>query len=172
MLKLIGAMIIIGTTTLIGFMKAERLNERSRLLRVLIRLLNILKTEIGYQSGLLADIFDRAAQVINHRRTADSLQMIAQNIGFGSDFNIAELWDAFLNEKRMEVLIKEDIAVLKEVGAYLGSTDREDQIDRIEAARSRLEINLETADVDKARRVRLYRYFGFAAGAVLVCLLL
>lgn len=172
MFKLVGALIIIGASTLMGFMMAEGLNERSRLLRVLIRLLNILKTEIGYHSGLLAEVFSRAAQVINHQKTAVSLEKIAQNIGFGSDFNIAELWDNFLSEKPMGALLKEDIAILKEIGAYLGSTDREDQIERIETARAGLELNLEMADLDIVKRVRLYRYFGFAAGAVFVCLLL
>ncbi len=172
MLKLIGAMIVIGTTTTAGFVMAERLNERSRSLRVLIRLLNILKTEIGYRSGLLAEVFDRAAQMINHPQIAVPLKKISQNIGFGSDFNITDLWDGFINEKGMAALLKEDITILKEMGAYLGSTDREDQIKRIETARVGLELNLENADLDKAKRVRLYRYFGFAAGAMLACLLL
>lgn len=172
MLKLIGALIVIGTSTLTGFIMAERLNERSRMLRVLIRLLNVLKTEIGYHSGLLAEVFYRAAQMINHPKIAVSLEKIARNIGFGSDFNIAELWEGFLNEKIMVALLKEDIAILKEMGAYLGSTDREDQIQRIETARAGLELNLEMANLDITRRVRLYRYFGFASGAVLVCLLL
>ncbi len=172
MLKLIGAMLLIGTSTFTGFIMAERVNERSRLLRVLIRLLNILKTEIGFHSGLLAEVFHRAAQVIHHPKMAVSLGKIAENIGFGSDFNLADLWDNFLKEPGMGVLLKEDLAVLKEMGTYLGSTDREDQIQKIEAARLRLEINLETANINIMKQVRLYRYFGFAAGAALVCLLL
>lgn len=170
MTKLIGAMLVIGTSTLTGFLMAERLNERSRLLRLILRLLNIIKTEIGYHSGLLAEVFQKAAQMINDPPIALSLDKIAQNIGFGSDYNIAELWEEFINEKGMAVLLKEDRAILKELGAYLGSTEREDQVARIEAARAGLRLNLEAADSDRARRVRLYRYFGFAAGAVLVCM--
>ena len=172
MTKIVGAIIITGTSTLIGFMVAERLNERSRLLRLLIRLLSILKTEIGFHSGLLAEVFQRAAQVIHDPQMARSLAKIAQNIGFGSDFNIEELWNDFIGRPELGVLLKEDLAVLKELGAYFGSTDRQDQIDRIETARHRLEINLEAADIDKVKQVRLYRYFGFAAGAAIVCLLL
>ncbi len=172
MFKIIGATLVIGTSTLMGYIMAERLNERSRLLRILIRLLNILKTEIGYHSGLLADVFHKAAQVINDHNISLSLEKVAQNIGFGSDYNIAELWESLLNEQGMAALSKEDTAVLKELGAYLGSTDREDQVSKIEAACAGLEINLKMADSDIVKRVRLYRYFGFAAGAVLVCMLL
>ncbi|MGE5605006.1 MAG: hypothetical protein ACM3YE_04860 [Bacteroidota bacterium] len=172
MSKIVGAMLLIGSSTIIGFMMAERLNERSRLLRLLIRLLNILKTEIGFHTGLLAEVFQRAAQVIHDPKMAGPLEKIAQNIGFGSDFLIEQLWDDFINNPEMGALLKEDIAVLKEMGVYFGSTDRKDQIERIEAARQRLEINLEAADMDKMKQVRLYRYFGFAAGAAIVCLLL
>ncbi len=172
MSKIVGAMLLIGTSTFMGFMMAERLNERSRLLGILIRLLNILKTEIGFHAGLLAEVFQRAAQVIHDPKMAVSLAKISQNIGFGSDFDIERLWDDFINNPEMGALLKEDLAVLKELGVYFGSTDRKDQIERIEAARYRLEINLEAADINKMKQVRLYRYFGFAAGAAMVCLLL
>jgi stage III sporulation protein AB len=171
MTKLSGAILIMGTSTLMGFLMAERLNERSRMLRSLIRLLNIIKTEIGYHSGLLTEVFQKAAQLINDPKLALSLAKIAQNIGFGSDYNITQLWEGFINEKEMTVLLKEDRAILKELGLYLGSTDREDQAARIEGARIGLQLNLEGADLDRSKGVRLYRYFGFAAGAVLVCML-
>jgi len=172
MSKIVGAMLLIGTSTFIGFTMAERLNERCRLLRLLIRLLNIIKTEIGFHSGLLAEVFQRAAQVIHDPKMAVSLERIARNIGFGSDFDIGQLWEDFVNNPELGSLSKEDSAVLKELGVYFGSTERKDQIERIEAARYRLEINLEAADVDKMKQVRLYRYLGFAAGAAMVCLLL
>jgi stage III sporulation protein AB len=151
---------------------AERLNERSRTLRLLIRLLNILKTEMGFHTGLLAEVFQRAAQVIHDPEMAVSLTKISQNIGFGSDFDIEQLWDDFINHSQLGALLKEDLTVLKELGAYFGSTDRKDQIEKIEAARYRLEINLEAADINRTKQVGLYRYFGFAAGAAMVCLLL
>lgn len=172
MSKIIGAMLLVGSSTIIGFMMAERLNERSRLLRSLIRLLNILKTEIGFHTGLLAEVFQRAAQVIHEPKMTGPLEKIAQNIGFGSDFAIEQLWDDFINNPEMGALLKEDIAVLKELGVYFGSTDRKDQIEKIETARQRLEINLEEADLVRMKQARLYRYFGFAAGAAIVCLLL
>lgn len=171
MTKLSGAILIIGTSTLMGFLMAERLNERSRMLRLLIRLLNIIKTEIGYHSGLLAEVFQKAARLINDPQVALALRKIAENIGFGSDYNITELWKEFLNDQGLNSLSQEDRGVLEELGAYLGSTDREDQMTRIEGACLRLQLNLEAADSEKAKRVRLYRYFGFAAGAVLVCML-
>lgn len=171
MTKLSGAILIIGTSTLMGFLMAERLNERCRMLRLLLRLLNIIKTEIGYHSGLLAEVFQKAARLINDPQVAVALRKIAENIGFGSDYNITELWEEFLNDQGMTSLSQEDRGVLEELGAYLGSTDREDQMARIEGVCLRLQLNLEAADLEKTKRVRLYRYFGFAAGAVLVCML-
>ncbi|NLY73887.1 MAG: hypothetical protein GX075_01110 [Firmicutes bacterium] len=172
MLKLTGAILIIGTSSMIGFMLAERLKERCRLLRVLIRLLNILKTEINYRSGLLAEVFTRAARVVGDGKIGGYLRRIAVNSEYGSDYNFVELWDGFLHEKGMAPLSEEDIEILKELGNYLGCTGREDQLQKIAIAQARLESNLEAADLDQMRLVRLYRYFGFAAGAVLVCLLL
>ena len=164
-------MMVIGASTIAGFMMAERLKERSRLLRIWLRLLNVLQTEIGYCTELLTLIFTKAARIIDDRKMAIALQKMAVAVQFGSDQDVAELWGGFLHEKQMEVLSPEDREALGEMGSYLGSTDRQDQLERIKVCRARLESNLELANLDITKRVRLYRYLGFAIGAVIVCLI-
>jgi stage III sporulation protein AB len=170
--KLAGSILIIGASTLGGCFLAERFAIRCRMLKTWLRILEILQTEIYYQARLLPEVFGKAASMMEEQVVADSLVRLASRVEYGSEMGTAEAWRQFVMETGPGSLSKSDNAILTDLGGYLGSTDRDDQIAKIKASRERLEYNLENAEDERKKRTGLYRYLGFAAGAVLVLWLL
>lgn len=60
---------------------------------------------------------------------------------------------------------------LESLACFLGSTDRMDQALKITLCQEKLKLNLVRAEDDCNKRIGLYRYLGFAVGALLVLLL-
>lgn len=170
--KLIGATLIIAASTFGGLLWAEGMAKRCRMLRQWLRILEMMATEIYYGSDLLPQIFDRVAATVDDRLITPAFERMAQAIAFGADSSVAEAWVRLIAGLQPEQLSREDGRVLLELGQYLGSTDREDQVKKIRVCQSRLESHLAEAELDVKKRTRLYRYLGFAAGAIVVLWLL
>jgi stage III sporulation protein AB len=171
--KLLGASLIIGASSLGGLLLSERLTERCRTIRNWIYVLEMLETEIFYQNYRLPEIFGRVGALLPNRTLGRAFEDLAMKVEFGSEQGVAAAWNGLLNDLgsagRLE---RPERAVLEEFGLYLGATDREDQVRKIRGCRSRLESNLELAEIKAKQRTGLYRYFGFAAGAVVALWLL
>lgn len=172
MFKTIGALLVIGASFLVGLRFSYRLTERCRLLKIWLYILEIVKVEIYYQSNLLPDIFQRVSSVINDQMIANSFAELARRLEFGSSVDLGEIWQLFLQRTGSNILNSSDYFILNEIGNYLGSTDREDQRERIGLYQTRLQNNLTMAESDQHKRLNLYRYLGFAAGAILVLCLI
>jgi stage III sporulation protein AB len=171
-IKLIGITLILGASTFGGFLCAERMAQRCRMLRQWLRILEMLATEIYYHSDLLPQILDRIAATVNEKNLEVEFRRMARTIAFGADSSVAEAWTALVTGLLPEKLRPEDGQVLLELGSYLGVTDREDQVKKIRTCQSRLEGNLAGAELEVKKRTNLYRYLGFAAGAIVVLWLL
>lgn len=167
MLRLFGAVLIIGATSMAGFVWAERLSDRCELLKSWLRLLDILQTEIGYQTRMLPEIFLQMAQLSYDDYLGESLRKCAGELKFGSGKGVAEVWEQLVFS-RAEFLTNGDLEILLGLGNYLGSTDRADQVNRIKVCMANLELNLKEAESKKKTKSNLYRYLGFACGAVVV----
>ena len=172
MIKTIGAALILGAGTVAGFSMARRLNERCRLLQLWLRIIEIFKAEIYYQSRLLPEVFRRAAVLCDDSMMADVLRKLADSIGYGTSFEIDVVWRDFLHKSSGDMLATGDITILTDLGNYLGGTDREDQGSKLEFCKLALKHNLQLAEAERDRKTGVFRYSGFAVGAVLVLLLL
>jgi stage III sporulation protein AB len=166
--KLLGITIVLGASSFGGFLLGERLAERCRMLKLWLRILELLRTEIYCHSLLLPEIFDRVASAIGRQSLTAGFQRLAQLIAYGSEVGVPEAWDVMVQENCSQVLSRDDCEILRSLGFYLGNTDREDQAQKIAATRLRLEANLADAELQAGKRIRLYRYLGFAAGAMVV----
>lgn len=172
MTKIMGAILVIGTSTLAGFIMAGRLTERCRLIRILIRIMEILHSEISYQTKMLPEIFQKTAAMIDDRSVGTALARLASAVEYGSELGTKEAWEDFVNEIKLNILTKSDCSILSDLGSFLGSTDRDDQLARLKAITGRLEYSLGSAESEQKKKVELYRYLGFVTGAVLVLWLL
>lgn len=172
MLKIAGALLVVGASSLIGFGFSNRLIGRCRLLRIWLHILEILKVEIYYQDNLLPEVFAEIARGIDDHDLARAFQKMARLVTFGSGAELKEVWRNYPVQAGSYYLNQSDFLILNELGDYLGSTDREDQCEKIKRCQSRLQNNLNLAETDQQKRRNLFRYLGFAAGAVLVLCLM
>ncbi|HBE80425.1 MAG TPA: hypothetical protein DDW65_21975 [Firmicutes bacterium] len=168
MIKIVGAILIIGISTLAGFFFGQRFSERCSLLKLWLRILDIFQTEIYFEARVLPDIFRRTAVIIKDRYFSNAFNWLAASLEFGSDQDFGEAWQKFLIETGLGILHKEDYLELNELGHYLGITDRNDQLAKIKTCHASLSFNLQAAEVERDKRTRIYRYLGFAMGAIVV----
>jgi stage III sporulation protein AB len=172
MVKFVGALLIIGISTLAGFFFGQRYSERCYLLKLWMRILDIFQTEIYFEARVLPDIFCRTAILVNDRNFSNAFNWLAASLEFGSDQDFGEAWQRFLVETGLGILNKSDYLELNELGNYLGSTDRNDQLVKIKTCHASLSLNLQAAEVERDKKTRIYRYLGFAMGAIVVLWLL
>lgn len=171
MVKLVGAVLLISAGSLGGFIWAEKLSDRCELLKEWIRILDVFQTEIYYQGRLLPEIFRRIAEISTDFHLGEAFRKMAVKLSFGSGSGVAEVWEQLV-WARSNLLSAADLTVLLELGGYLGSTDRLDQLNKIKACKANLESQLQEAERKRVAKTSLYRYLGFALGAAVVLWLL
>lgn len=168
MVKIIGAVLIIGISTLAGFFLGQKFSERCHLLKLWLRILDIFQTEIYFEARRLPEVFRRTASLIDERYFSNAFTWLASSLEFGSDEDFETAWRRLLAQTGLGILHKNDYLALNELGNYLGSTDRNDQLAKFNTCRASLAINLQAAELEQSKRTRIYRYLGFALGAVIV----
>lgn len=170
MLKWVGMLLTIGATSGAGFWMGSRLNERRRLLKAWIAILEILKSAIGYQE-LLPEIFQKLAVTGEESGFDAAFKDLAEQIAFGSEYSVTEMWNQMIARPEFGELQPTDKDAIKELGLFLGSSDRTDQAAKISICQEKLKLNLIHAEEDCDKRIGIYRYLGFASGALVVLLL-
>ena len=154
--------------TVLGFIFAEGYIGRCRFLKVWLFILDILKTEIYYHTQMLPDIFEKITTLISDSTLIKAFHELAESVTIGSELDISRAWENFLNKSTFNKIHPHDLSVLQELGTFIGSTDRQDQMQRIESCRERLKLNLEQAEIARNKHVGIYRYLGFALGVMVV----
>jgi stage III sporulation protein AB len=170
MIRGLGAVLVIIASTVWGCLAAQRLTERCRLLQIWIWVVEIIKTEIYFQSRLLPEVFQKVAVMVNDREIARLFRELAVTAEYGSPVGFAVGWHAMLAQARWKSLKPPEREILRQLGLFLGGTDRRDQLAKLNAGQVHLEQTLTTATAEQRRQVGLYRYLGFAVGATLVLL--
>ncbi len=166
--KMIGAFLIIGISTAAGFVYGQKFITRCYILKLWLRIIDIFQTEIYYEARRLPDVFQRAGFLIKDRCFEKAFSKLAESLQFGTSEDFQTNWHLFLRETGEGVFAKEDYLVLTELGNYLGSTNREDQLAKLKTCQASLMVNLQSAECEQRKRTRLYRYLGFAIGAIVV----
>jgi len=171
MIKLLGAILIIGASTLYGFYRASLFAERPRQIRQCIHAVKRLSTEIHYGSTPLpgalhklssqckkplSQLFSRAADRLSTERAA----------------TVKEVWHEAVEYTWGQTAMKApEKDALLELGASLGVSDREDQLKHLELALSQLEQEEAAARDEQARFEKLSRSLGVLGGALIVILI-
>jgi stage III sporulation protein AB len=170
MISRLGAVLVITASTVWGCLAAQRFTERCRLLQIWIWAVEIIKTEIYFQSQLLPEVFRKVAVMVNDREIARLFAELATTAEYGSPVGFTAGWKVLLAQARWKSLKPPEREILQQLGMFLGGTDRRDQLAKLNAGQVHLEQTLATATTEQRRQVGLYRYLGFAAGATLVLL--
>jgi len=165
MLKAVGALCVVAAAGSYGIVVARDYARRPGELRDVQAALSMLETEIAYGATPLTEALEAVG-----RRCDGALAGLftgaAEELAARDGVTAGEAWERSLVRYGARApLHREDLAVLRSLGAVLGATDREDQTRHLRLAIERLRILAARAEEEAHRNVRLWRYLGFLAGA-------
>jgi len=169
-LKIIGSIIIIFTSTYIGFSLASRYAERPHQIRQLISCLSALKSLINYVAvplpealsqctcglvGPVTDFFHKTSILLHNGRLTPQAAM-----------------DQALKDSKQLVFTQAEREILTSFSATLGSMDREEQHKSLELIHEQLFRIQKDAEIRCEQNVKMYRYLGVCSGLAIVIILL
>ncbi|UFJ60334.1 stage III sporulation protein SpoIIIAB [Brevibacillus sedimenti] len=171
MVKLIGAVLILFSASMIGWQIGRNYAFRPVQLRALLVALQMLETEIVY--GLTP--LHRAFVKIGHRVPDEvgRLFLTAAELLITERAQTAEdaLRQAIDAHWPQTALRRQERDVLSSLGQVLGSSDREDQQKHLRLAVTHLRGLEEEARVEQGRYEKMYKSLGFLCGLLVVILM-
>jgi len=171
MMKILGAVLIIGASTLFGYYKASLYAARPRQIRQLIHALKRLATEIGYGSTPLPEALARLSSQCS-RPLNRMFGIIADRLRTGSSDTAKDVWQEsvrlFWGQTAMKSPERE---TMLELGSSLGISDRENQLKHIELAVTLLQHEEAAARDEQLKYEKLSRSLGVLGGALIVILI-
>ena len=170
-LKLVGGMMVVLSSSMIGFIIAGTYKKRPNTLRNLQAALSMLESEINY--GHLP--LPQALKSISRKCDKDVAELFARAAQYLSSRNgltADEAWEKSLKEFFFNSYIAEnDYEILIAFGKYLGSTDKQDHIKNIRLAMYNLRQQELSSIQEKEKNEKMWRYLGVLSGIMVVLLL-
>lgn len=171
-LKLIGGILLVGSSTAIGYMKAEELSTRVKMLTEWKRMLVLLQGELRFHRGTLSESFENVSERVEApirdflRQMTDKMQGMDPG-GFEKAWtesgSLLLLKDGFL---------KEDGQLLETLKSSLGYLDLTMQTETLNLAVLQTEDALQRAKEMRDRKGKLYQTMGVTVGAILTLLII
>ncbi|ANY71927.1 stage III sporulation protein SpoIIIAB [Paenibacillus ihbetae] len=171
MLKLIGALLVIGAGTLAGFYQAQQFAVRPRQLRELILALQRLETEISYGFTPLPDALERISASLRDPLKslfAQAAQYMRPDYGLSAQDSIRKALEDYWKRTSMRNAERE---VMEQLSGVLGTSDRQDQMKHIALAAQQLKHEEEAAREDQAKYEKMSKSLGLLIGALIVILI-
>ncbi|WP_421379525.1 stage III sporulation protein SpoIIIAB [Bacillus salacetis] len=171
MIKIIGAVFIILSTSWAGFEASRYLSERPRQLRILKSALQSLEAEIMYGHTPLHEAARKLSKQLQ-RPVAWFFEVFAKKITT-EETTVSEAWEASLKEVwKMTAFKTREYEILTQFGESLGKHDRLTQQKHILLTLTHLERE-ETEALEKQKRYeKMTKSLGFLSGLLLIILLL
>ncbi|MGG1660146.1 stage III sporulation protein SpoIIIAB [Brevibacillus sp. NRS-1366] len=171
MVKVIGAVLILFSATMVGWQIGRYYAYRPVQLRALLVALQMLETEIVY--GLTP--LHRAFVKVGHRVSEDvgKMFLLAAELLITEKAQSAEdaLRQAMGKLWTNTALRKQERDVLASLGQVLGSSDREDQEKHLRLAVTHLRGLEEEARAEQEKYEKMYKSLGFLGGLLVVILM-
>lgn len=169
LLKVIGSLIVLIASSLLGFSHAKTYAKRPVELKVLQSLLQIFENEISFLSNVLEDAFLKVNKC-SDSNVAAFFEGAAANLNEG--FCADEAWEKAVKDNiRKTNLNKEDESIIISFGKMLGSSDLEGQIKNIHLTVNLLKIQEQKAEELKAKNESMYKNLGILGGVAIIILL-
>ncbi len=169
-MKLLGAILIICSSTLIGFAIARELNLRSKQLREMLTALKILETEVSYAVTPLPECFVKLGDKLSPA-TAQIFILAKDYLDQG--LVAEEAWGKSILKSQSSLSLKEeDLQTLLDFSHNLGETSIEDQVRYISLAEHKLNSLYQEAVAEEKIKVKLWRYLGVTVGLFIAILII
>jgi len=170
-LKMLGALLVLVSSCLVGNTVAKSYLARPEQLRELRHALQTLETEISYALTLLPEALEKAGHNSNGPIAALFYQ-IATFLSENNCYTAEEAWKKALQEKMNSLaLLHSDREILLQLSYSFGSSDRENQLKHLKLAQTYLQKEEEKAEKVGEKNAPLWRYFGLIFGLSIIILL-
>ena len=172
MIKIIGCALILGASTMAGFIYSERLKYRVSQLNEVQRAVYQLQNEITYVHTLLPDAFKSIA----HKSKEPIKELFNKTSELLSDNDYENVYEAvntaLSTVKSRLYLNYDDINVILDLSKTLGESDIEGQNSIFILTIANLKKQIKTSEEFMNKNLKMYRYLGFSFGAMLVIALI
>jgi len=170
-MKWIGVLLILSTTTWIGFEWSNRLVKRPKHIRQLKSALQILEAEMTFSQLPIKDAFFRIGSQIPNPTKSFFLSLGEQMEEEEKDFY--QIWtDSVQKFIQYSCLTESEKEILNQFGRTLGQHDYYQQQKHIQLTLSHLERELEDARDNQFKYSKMAKTLGVLAGLFIVLLLI
>lgn len=158
MLKIIGALMILTSATLLGFYRSDKLRRRCVFFKDFISFLSLFKARLRYECTDIKTLVGECGRF-------PSLEPLCGEFSAESDAPVKALWEKGIAKCcAASSLNDEDAALLREFGMPLGSTDMQGQLEHICLYETLAQKHLSDAERSFLKNGKLYKMLGFFAG--------
>ncbi|WP_026487548.1 hypothetical protein [Caldanaerobius polysaccharolyticus] len=169
-LKLIGSIIVLFSTTLMGMVLARNYKLRLSSLKDIHRCLEYLMSQIVYVHTPLPEAFVNTAAIAS-KDVAPIFRGVVAVLENEENCSIGQAFIRALDEANLP-LDREDIKIIEHLANNLGCTDVENQVRSFKLALSEISRQEEVALKLKEKNEKVFKEIGFLSGAIIVILLI
>jgi len=171
MYRVIGALLIVVCTAVLGFGGVLRLGRRVRNLTGLVSALEIMKGEICERLTPMPELFELLAGTMEGP-VAGLFQACGEQMTTLGESSMYLIWKSAVRSAEELELSEQEARTLTEVGHVLGRYDAEEQRTAISFAIRRMEGCLHRAEEEKRAQTKVRAALGVTAGLFVVIILL
>ena len=170
LIKIIGAVIVIIATAMIGYSYASKLEKRKRTLGDFASALTMLETEINFASNPLKYAFSAISRALDST-VGTFFSDLADSMD-GGRIGVKRLWDETLAiYVPVMSLTASDVEVISAFAMQLGMTDRESQLKNIAHTKTLLSAQISNAGDACNKNKKIYQSAGILSGCLIAILL-
>ncbi|MBS4194627.1 stage III sporulation protein SpoIIIAB [Lederbergia citri] len=171
MIKIIGAIFIVGATTWAGFEFSKQLSERPKNIRLFRHSLETLDAEIMYSHTPLGEAADKICKQIPEP-IANHYKLFSEALKQENAI-VKSAWEESLKRIRESASLKQsEYEILVQFGENLGRHDRDTQQKQILLTLTNLEREEENAREKQKKYEKMVKSLGVLAGMLIIILLL
>ena len=171
MMKMAGAFIIVGMTSLWGIAEASKVRSQLENMKYLQRIISLIQSEIRYSRAFLGEIFENIGQGVREPYKKWLLEMSEKTNAFTGE-SFEEIWKEGISDNLKELhLPKQESESLKSLGEQLGYADVQVQMRLLDMYQEYLERTIGEMHEQVRTKVRSYHSLGIMSGLFLAVLL-
>ncbi|WP_434644134.1 stage III sporulation protein SpoIIIAB [Thermoanaerobacterium thermosaccharolyticum] len=171
MIKVVGMIMVLISSTLIGYLKSLKYTLRRRTIRAILSSLNILITEITYNQITLSEAFTKLSET-SESGIGKLFLIASQILNSNEGYTASEAWEIALDKVGDLNLNQDDIRILKSFGKGLGNSDIYNQEKNFKFTSELLKKQLSDAEELSKKNEKLYKNLGVLIGIAVIIIFL
>ncbi len=171
MIKIIGAILLVGGAAIIGVFASSELAVRARVLEGFLSALDIMRSEIGGRLTPISELMEKLSHE-SPSPLSNFFSECCEEKNKKPDVPFFLIWSKALSRADYLRLKSNEKDVIKELGSVLGRYGAEEQINAISHSQRRISSLWEAAENDRGRLGKLYAKLGLISGMAVVIILI